>query len=35
MATVTTGTQTTNEVIKPTREELINYMDALGNFISC
>ena len=35
MATVTTGTQTTNEEMKPIRDELINYIYAIGDLIAC
>ena len=34
MATVTTGTQTTNEDMKLTRDGLINYVHALHKLIS-
>ena len=34
MATVTTSTQTTNEEMKPTRDELINYIYAIGDLIA-
>ena len=30
---ITTGTQTTNENMSPTKDELINYMDALRELI--
>ena len=33
MAIITTGSQITNEVMIPTRDELINYMDAIHELI--
>ena len=34
MAMVSTGTQTTNEDIKPTRDELLDYMYAINDLIA-
>ena len=34
MSNDTTDTQTTNEEIKPTKDELINYIFAIGHLIS-
>ena len=35
MAMVTIGSQTTNEEMKPTSEELIDYIYAIGDLIAC